>query len=48
MSQPDQWLLSTVDRAGIAQRTEHAILIDDCFESYSYSESPRAGTKVEG
>ena len=26
MSQPDQWLLSTVDRAGITQRTGHAIL----------------------
>ncbi|MGW0639283.1 hypothetical protein [Nocardia salmonicida] len=48
MSQPDQWLLSTVDRAGITQRTEHAILTDDCFESYSYSASPQAGTKVEG
>ncbi len=48
MSQPDQWLLSTVDRAGITQRTEHAILTNDCFESYSYSASPQAGTKVEG
>ncbi|MFG1774249.1 hypothetical protein ACGFIX_32095 [Nocardia salmonicida] len=48
MSQPDQWLLTTVDRAGITQRTEHAILADDCFESYSYSASPMAGTKVEG
>ncbi|MFD4444766.1 hypothetical protein ACFWPK_33805 [Nocardia sp. NPDC058519] len=48
MSRPDQWLLSTVDRAGITQRTEHAILADDCFETYSYSASPKAGTKVEG
>ncbi|MFC9665583.1 hypothetical protein ACFVJ5_35600 [Nocardia sp. NPDC127606] len=48
MSRPDQWLLSTVDRAGITQRTEHAILTDDCFDTFTYSASPKAGTTVEG
>ncbi|MFD8104259.1 hypothetical protein ACFV24_32465 [Nocardia fluminea] len=48
MVQPDQWLLSTVDRAGITQRTEDAILTDDCFATYTYSASPKPGTTVEG
>ncbi|MFD6401017.1 hypothetical protein [Nocardia sp. NPDC060249] len=48
MSRPDQWLLSTVDRAGITQRTEHAILTDDCFDTFTYSASPKPGTTVEG
>ncbi|MFD3509299.1 hypothetical protein [Nocardia sp. NPDC058666] len=48
LATPDQWLLSTVDRAGITQRTEYAVLTNACLDTFSYSAFPKAGTTVAG